>query len=162
MHTNFWKRVGLQTIDNIKLYFAAELKLLIFTMLIYGVAFWLLDITNAWLIAIGISLVALLPVVGSGIVFIPWILIEWLQGDVQLGWWLFAIYVGVEIAQEIIQPILIGKDLKIPFWLPIVVTIVATMIFNLFGVIVASILIPLIAAYQQVKAADKNQDSDKI
>lgn len=148
--------------QNIRLFVGAEVKLLLLTFVLYGLSFWYLGISMPWLIAIGIALVALLPVVGAGIVFIPWVLIEWLQGDTEIGWWLFAVYVVVEIITESLQPILVGKDLKIPFWLPIVVTIVCTMIFNIFGVIVAGFLIPLIAAFKQVKYLESTgQLSDK-
>lgn len=156
----FWKQVFLHTIQNIKLYVGAEAKLLLLTVIIYGVGFWVLDIHLAWLMAIGISLVALLPVIGAGVVFIPWILIEWLQGDTQVGWWLFAIYLGVELLTEILQPLLIGKDLKLPFWLPIVVTLMCTIAFNLFGVMVAGIVIPLISAYFQVKEIERAEIYD--
>ncbi len=156
----FWKQVFLHTIQNIKLYVGAEAKLLLLTFIIYGVGFWVLDIHLAWLMAIGISLVALLPVIGAGVVFIPWILIEWLQGDTQVGWWLFAIYLGVELLTEILQPLLIGKDLKVPFWLPIVVTLMCTIAFNLFGVMVAGIVIPLISAYSQVKGIERAEIYD--
>ncbi|WP_290489839.1 MULTISPECIES: AI-2E family transporter [unclassified Aerococcus] len=156
----FWKQVFLHTIQNIKLYVGAEAKLLLLTVIIYGVGFWVLDIQLAWLMAIGISLVALLPVIGAGVVFIPWILIEWLQGDTQVGWWLFAIYLGVELLTEILQPLLIGKDLKLPFWLPIVVTLMCTVAFNLFGVMVAGIVIPLISAYFQVKEIERAEIYD--
>lgn len=157
----FWKQVFLHTIQNIKLYVGAEAKLLLLTVIIYGVGFWVLDIHLAWLMAIGISLVALLPVIGAGVVFIPWILIEWLQGDTQVGWWLFAIYLGVELLTEILQPLLIGKDLKLPFWLPIVVTLMCTIAFNLFGVMVAGIVIPLISAYFQVKEIERAEIYDE-
>ncbi|MFV8252289.1 AI-2E family transporter [Aerococcus urinaeequi] len=156
----FWKQVFLHTIQNIKLYVGAAAKLLLLTVIIYGVGFWALDIHLAWLMAIGISLVALLPVIGAGVVFIPWILIEWLQGDTQVGWWLFAIYLGVELLTEILQPLLIGKDLKVPFWLPIVVTLMCTIAFNLFGVMVAGIVIPLISAYSQVKGIERAEIYD--
>lgn len=156
----FWKQVFLHTIQNIKLYVGAEAKLLLLTVIIYGVGFWVLDIHLAWLMAIGISLVALLPVIGAGVVFIPWILIEWLQGDTQVGWWLFTIYLGVELLTEILQPLLIGKDLKLPFWLPIVVTLMCTIAFNLFGVMVAGIVIPLISAYSQVKGIERAEIYD--
>ena len=157
----FWKQVFLHTIQNIKLYVGAEAKLLLLTVIIYGVGFWVLDIHLAWLMAIGISLVALLPVIGAGVVFIPWILIEWLQGDTQVGWWLFTIYLGVELLTEILQPLLIGKDLKVPFWLPIVVTLMCTVAFNLFGVMVAGIVIPLISAYFQVKEIERAEIYDE-
>lgn len=157
----FWKQVFLHTIQNIKLYVGAEAKLLLLTVIIYGVGFWVLDIHLAWLMAIGISLVALLPVIGAGVVFIPWILIEWLQGDTQVGWWLFTIYLGVELLTEILQPLLIGKDLKLPFWLPIVVTLMCTVAFNLFGVMVAGIVIPLISAYFQVKEIERAEIYDE-
>ena len=40
----FWKQVFLHTIQNIKLYVGAAAKLLLLTVIIYGVGFWALDI----------------------------------------------------------------------------------------------------------------------
>ena len=146
---NFWQAVVKRWWSNLWLYTNVQFK----TIGIAFVLLWLglsgLGYPWAWLIAIGISLLDALPVLGSGVVFIPWVLFEWITGDSSQGWWLLGLYLVLEITQQLLEPILLGKDLELPFWLPLVITIASTIIFNVLGIVIAALIIPLIAAYRQ-------------
>lgn len=148
----FWADVLAAWYKNLKLFAKAELKLigLIYILLLLGLN--LIGYEMAWLIALGISLLDLLPVIGSGMVFIPWVLIEWLGGSTENAFWLLILYLVIALAKQLIEPFFLGKDLQLPFWLPIVILLISTLLFNVFGIIVSSLLIPLVAAYRQVSA----------
>lgn len=148
----FWSEVISKGIQNIWLFTKAEFKVIAIIILLMAFAFNYIGIGifMSLLIAIGISLIDLIPVVGSGIVFIPWIIIEWILGNPTQGWKLLAIYFTMTILKQLLEPFFLGKDLEVPFWLPIVVLIICTIVFNVFGIIVSAILIPFISAYRQV------------
>lgn len=149
----FWADVLSAWFTNIKLYAKAEIKIigLIFIIIMLGLNF--IGYEMAGLIAVGITLLDLLPVIGSGIIFIPWILFEWILGNPEQGWGLLFLYLFIAIGKQVIEPYFLGKDLELPFWLPIIIIIGSTFIFNIFGIVIASLLIPLIAAYRQVSKA---------
>lgn len=149
----FWPDVLSAWLKNIKLYAKAEIKIIGIIFLIILVGLNLIGYEMAWLLAIAITLLDLLPVVGSGLVFIPWVLYEWIAGVPSQGWGLLFLYLFIAVSKQIIEPYFLGKDLELPFWMPIVIIIASTFIFNIFGIVIASLLIPLIAAYRQVSKA---------
>lgn len=71
---------------------------------------WIIGIKNAFLIALLIAAFDILPVVGSGLVLIPWTLIAFLQGNLFTGIALGALYLIVAIARQILEPRIIGKN----------------------------------------------------
>lgn len=146
----FWPDVLSAWLKNIKLYAKAEIKIIGIIFLIILVGLNLIGYEMAWLLAIAITLLDLLPVVGSGLVFIPWVLYEWIAGVPSQGWGLLFLYLFITVSKQIIEPYFLGKDLELPFWMPIVIIIASTFIFNIFGIVLATLLIPLLAAYRQV------------
>lgn len=152
-NTQFWSEVFSTGIKNIWLFAKAEVKVIGIVILLLFLGFWGIGFTPsiAIAIALGISLLDLVPVIGAGLVFIPWVIIEWIFGDPSQGWLLLFLYIGVEIIQQLIEPFFLGKDLELPFWMPAVIMILCALIFNILGIVVASILIPFIAAYRQVR-----------
>ncbi len=146
----FWGEVLSTWMNNIILYAKAEFKIIGIVYLIILLGLMWLGYSWVWLIALGITLLDLLPVIGSGMVFIPWVLYEWVFGNPQQGWWLLLLYVFVAVVKQFIEPYFLGKDLQLPFWMPFLILFVSTLLFNVFGILVASLLTPLVAAYRQV------------
>lgn len=152
LQSRFWSEVFSTGIKNIWLFAKAEVKVIGIVLFLLFLGFWGIGFNPIMAVgmAIGISLLDLVPVVGAGLVFIPWVIIEWIFGNPDQGSLLLFLYIGVEIIQQLIEPFFLGKDLGLPFWMPAVITVVCAFVFNLFGVVVASILIPFISAYKQV------------
>lgn len=147
---DFWKTFLLKGAKNIKTYFIAQLKLLLLMFIVLAVGLSLIDIKLGILIALGISLLDLLPVIGSGLVFIPWAIIEWIWGSSERGWQLALLYVVATIIKQFAEPYILGRDLRLPFWVPLVVIIICSLLFNVFGILVAAVITPLISAFWEV------------
>lgn len=154
MTHSFWLDVLKLGLSNILVYTKSQTKVIGLTILLFTMGFVWVDLSFGWalLIAIGISILDLLPVIGAGMIFIPWILVEWLTGDVSQGWKLLAIYVLVEVITELIEPFFLGRDLAMPLWLPAVIMILCSILFNVWGILIASLAIPFISAYRTVLA----------
>ncbi|MCU1751650.1 AI-2E family transporter [Pseudomonas sp. 6D_7.1_Bac1] len=108
-----------------------------------GLIFWFLDIPSALLWAVIMAFLSLLPAVGAGIVWAPvtaWFLLSgaiW-QGVV-LG--LFGVFV-IGLVDNVLRPLLVGKDTRMPDYLVLISTLGGLAIFGLNGFVIG----PLIAA----------------
>ncbi|ROM96810.1 AI-2E family transporter [Pseudomonas brassicacearum] len=108
-----------------------------------GLIFWFLDIPSALLWAVIMAFLSLLPAVGAAIVWVPvtaWFLLSgaiW-QGVV-LG--LFGVFV-ISLVDNLLRPILVGKDTRMPDYLVLISTLGGLAIFGLNGFVIG----PLIAA----------------
>lgn len=101
------------------------------------VLFLVLKVEHAALLAFLIALVDLLPVLGLGIVFIPWSIVSFIGGDVWFGIALIAAYVVLTFVRNLIEPKLIGKQVGIH---PFVALLALYLGLELFGVVGVFIL----------------------
>jgi predicted PurR-regulated permease PerM len=78
---------------------------------ILAVCFWLLKIPHGLLWAVVIALVDALPVLGCGVVLLPWSLILLLQGHRLRCVGLLGTYALVFLSRNVLEPKLLGKEL---------------------------------------------------
>lgn len=89
----------------------AQVKLSLITAGILAGGFLILRIPNAPMWAAVISLVDALPVLGTGIVVVPWGIFCLLQGQQVRGIGLLAVYAVVWLVRSVMEPKLLGKGL---------------------------------------------------
>ena len=85
------------------------LLLLTFGELLFG--FLILRVEYAFLLAMVVAVVDLLPILGVGTVLIPWALVALLQKNYYLGFGLLILYAAVMIFRQLLEPRLMGKSL---------------------------------------------------
>ncbi|KEZ65544.1 membrane protein, partial [Pseudomonas syringae pv. syringae FF5] len=102
-----------------------------------GFIFWVLDIPSALLWAVIMAFLSLLPAVGAGIVWAPVAVYFLLSGmiwqGVVLG--LFGVFV-IGLVDNVLRPILVGKDTKMPDYLILISTLGGMSVFGLNGFVI--------------------------
>lgn len=109
-------------------------------MLIAGMKGW------SPLIAIGISLLDLLPVIGSGIVFVPWAIIALLLKNVPMAITVGATYIAMVVLRMILDPIITGKNIGLSPLLTLAASVAGLILFGAAGAIIG----PAIAAVANI------------
>jgi predicted PurR-regulated permease PerM len=108
-----------------------------------GLIFWVLDIPSALLWAVAMAFLSLLPAVGAGIVWAPvaayFLLSGMIWQGVVLG--LFGVFV-IGLVDNVLRPILVGKDTRMPDYLILISTLGGMAVFGLNGFVIG----PMIAA----------------
>ena len=115
------------------------LMLLTFALMLLGLT--VLRIEYALILSFIISVLDVLPVLGIGIVLIPFGLFSMLTGNVRLGVGLFVLYASASVIKQIAEPKIVGKNLGIH---PLLTLILMYVGYSLFG-ITGLVLLPLTA-----------------
>ena len=89
----------------------AQMKLAGITLLILTLGLILLNIPYAPLWALAIALLDALPLLGTGIVLIPWSIISFLAADTPRALGLLAVYVTAMVTRSTLEPRFVGKQL---------------------------------------------------
>ncbi|MEJ6022020.1 AI-2E family transporter [Ramlibacter sp. PS4R-6] len=106
-------------------------------------AFWFLDITGALLWGAVMAILSLLPAVGAALVWGPVALYLLTTGSLFGGFGLVAWGVLViGLVDNVLRPILVGKDTRLPDWLVLIATLGGLAVFGLNGFVIG----PAIAA----------------
>lgn len=136
----FWD----QTLITLGGYLRGQLILMGLTFLI--LCFGLANIGIEWwgLKAFFIAVFDLLPVLGSGMIMIPWAIIRALTGSAEVGAQIAILYVILVIIRLFAEPLIIGKSIGFSPIITLVITLFAMIILGpagaIFGGIIAIVL----------------------
>lgn len=108
------------------------------------VLFLVLKVEHAALLSFIIALIDLLPVLGLGIVFIPWSIISLIGGEVWFGIALIAAYVVLTFVRNLIEPKLIGKQVGIHPFVALLALYLGLELFGVIGVFVLPLTVILL------------------
>lgn len=85
-------------------------KILLLTFTEISIGLLIIGFDNALLIAAIIAVFDILPIVGSGLVLLPWTIIKFIQGHVVKGIGLAILYLVVIVVRQIAEPKIVGKQ----------------------------------------------------
>lgn len=120
--------------------FGVNLVVLTTGMLIVGMRWWSI------LIAFGVSLLDLLPVIGSGIALVPWCVISLIAGNTTMAIGVGATYIAMVVLRMVLDPIITGKSIGLPPLITLLASVAGLIVFGGVGAIVG----PAIAAVANI------------
>ncbi|MFC4812285.1 AI-2E family transporter [Paenibacillus sp. GCM10023250] len=127
-------------------YLKAQGKLISITFAVIFIALLALGVPNAFSIALLAAFFDVLPLLGVGTVFIPWIIYLFIVGQTSLAIWLTALFLFVVLTRQILEPKITGDTLGVSAFTMLAFMIVSLSIFGISGVILSPILMILLKA----------------
>lgn len=109
-------------------------------MLITGLKWW------SPLIAVGVSLLDLLPVIGSGIVFVPWAIIALIAKNPHMAIAVGGTYIAMVVLRMVLDPVITGKNIGLSPVITLFASVGGMLLFGGVGAIVG----PAIAAVANI------------
>lgn len=109
-------------------------------MLAAGMHFW------SPLIAVAVAALDLLPVVGSGVVFIPWTVICFIAGNTRMALAVGVTYIAMVVSRMVLDPIITGRGIGVSPVVTLLSSVAGLLVFGGAGLIIG----PLIAAVANV------------
>ena len=126
--------------NTVGLYVRAMLILMFITFVELVIGLKILGVSHFILIAAGIAILDALPVFGTGTILIPWTIIKLINGEYQLAFGLFILYIVITLVRQLLEPRVVGTSLGIN---PIVSIVSIYFGFKTLGVI-GMIAMPMI------------------
>lgn len=122
-----------------------------------GIIFWILDIPGPLLWGVVMAFLSLIPAVGAAIIWFPVCIYlyatgSWISATVLLGYG--AIVIG--LADNVLRPILVGRDTKLPDYVVLFSTIGGISLFGINGFVIGPLVAALFMATWQIFMKDFN------
>lgn len=118
------------------------IMLLTFATVYFGLT--VLKVRYAFATSVIISLVDMLPIIGVGIVLVPWAVFKIVLGEYYVGFGLLILFGVVCIMREILEPKIIGKSIGLHPLLTLFAMYVGLKLFGFFGMIIFPFVITVI------------------
>jgi len=122
----------------------AQLTLISITTLIVLLGLIFLNVNYALTIAILIGLVDLLPYVGTGLIFVPWIIYLTFSGSLPTAIGIGVLYVIVLIFRQIIEPKILSYTIGIDPFFTLVSLFIGFKLFGFIGLMIGPVTLVLL------------------
>ena len=121
-----------------------------------GLMFWFLGIPNALLWGVLMALLSMLPAVGAAVLWGPIAVYFLFTGAIWQGITLilFGIFV-IGIVDNVLRPLLVGKDTKMPDYLVLISTLGGIAIFGLNGFVIGPVIAAMFLATWDLFGSDQ-------
>ncbi|KAB0265579.1 AI-2E family transporter [Microvirga brassicacearum] len=126
-----------------------------------GLIFWILGIQAPLLWGALMAILSLLPVVGTGLVWVP-VAIYFLATGAFWQGVVLTLYGGlvISLVDNILRPVLVGKDTKIPDYVVLVSTLGGLATFGANGIIIGPLVAAMFIAAWSVFSATRQRSTD--
>lgn len=104
----------------------------------------IVGIPNAILIALAISFFDILPVLGTGGIMIPWVILTAIQGNYLLGIGLLIIYLVITVIRNILEPKIVGSQIGLHPIVTLASMFVGAQFFGVLGLFGFPIILSLL------------------
>jgi len=124
-----------------------------------GLAFWFLGVQGALLWAVLMAFLSLLPAVGAGLVWLPVAAYFLVTGAIWQGVGL-AIYgvLVIGLVDNVLRPVLVGKDTKMPDYVVLISTLGGMAIFGLNGFVIGPVIAAMFMAVWEIFLVEQKSD----
>lgn len=133
-------------------YFRAILILMGFTFIEVSVGLFMLDIRYAFLIALVVAISDAIPIVGTGVVMVPWILWTVFTGNMGLAFGLTIIYVLGILIRQIMEPKIVGSQIGLHPLVTLLAMYIGLQFFSILGMFIGPISIIVVKNLQDAGA----------
>ena len=125
-----------------------------------GLIFWILGVQAPLLWGVVMAILSLLPAVGTALVWGPVAIYFLATGAVVKGLVLLAYGILViGLVDNVVRPILVGKDTKIPDWVILVTTLGGMAIFGVNGFLIGPLIAALFIACWDIFTESRGADA---
>lgn len=133
----------------LKKYLKSYVTLMLITFCELTILFLIFKIPSAASLALIISAVDILPVLGVGTIMIPWAIICLITGDITMALILTCIYIFVTVTRQIIEPKIVGESIGMHPVVTLISIYVGLKLFGILGMFVIPIIIIIISDLQK-------------
>lgn len=152
------KRTGRNFIDYLK----ALLILSAITLVITAIGLRILNVEHFILKAILVAVVDFIPILGSGAVLIPWMILRVITNELPLAAGLGVIFVINVVIRQLAEPYVIGKSLGIRPIFSVAIFLLAWIVGGPVGIVAATFIVLIFKSVLEVADVQTDAKKEKI
>lgn len=128
-----------------------------------GLAFWFFGIKGALLWAVLMGFLSLLPAIGAALIWLPVALYFLVTGAIWQGLALIAYgVVVIGLVDNVLRPILVGKDIQMPDYLVLISTIGGMAVFGISGFVIGPVIAAMFMAVWDLFATERDEVAAEV
>ena len=137
------KNIGTHLGKVLKKYILSYSLIMLITFAEIFAGLSIIGVNYAALLAALIAIFDILPVVGSGLVIVPWAIVSLIIGDIGIGIGLFILWAVLCVVRQIIEPKIVGNSVGMHPFLTLFAMLAGNFIYGGIGILLLPVMIAL-------------------
>ncbi|WP_425448086.1 sporulation integral membrane protein YtvI [Dethiothermospora halolimnae] len=125
-------------------YLKAQLILMLITFIELSIGFFIIGIEYAVILALLVSIIDALPILGTGIILIPWAIFSIFTGDFTMGVYLILLYTIALLVRQSLEPKIISKQVGLYPLVTLMSIYIGLKVLGVLGVILGPVIVLVI------------------
>ncbi len=125
-------------------YFRAQLIIMAVTFVISTLGFIIINTDYAVIMGLLTAIADGIPLLGSGIIMVPWIILNFITGNVRIALGLLSVYLFAIIVRQIIEPKIVSNQTGLHPLATLISMYLGLMIFGVFGLFLGPVTMILL------------------
>lgn len=121
--------------STIKKYIKSYFIIMTITYIELAIGLSILGVPKGIIIAFLIAIFDVLPIMGTGGIMIPWVIINFMEGDTRLGIGLFILYIVVTVVRNLVEPKVVGDQVGLHPIVTLFAMFIGTSLFGVAGLL---------------------------
>lgn len=139
--------VKMKTLQTLFSYLKCQLILTFFCFIVLFFVFSIFHYSSPCLFSFFISILDSLPFIGVGIVLLPMCLFYFIQGCTLQSFYIFLVYLFLNVIRNILEPRIMNKELRIPSFLLLLSMVIHFYLFGIIGLFLSPIHMSLLYSF---------------
>ncbi len=135
-----------QLVDILLGFLRAYLILISITAILTMVMLKILGVEYILTIGILVGLLDMLPILGPGLLFVPWILIEFILGHTSMGVGLLVIYLVISLVRQFTEPKIVGDNIGLHPLITLMALYMGLKLFGAVGLLLGPVTVVVVVA----------------
>ncbi|MDF2888282.1 MAG: sporulation integral rane protein YtvI [Lacrimispora sp.] len=131
-------------VDTLFVYIRSYALIMAITFVELSIGLTIIRVSNAILIALAISAFDILPVLGTGGIMLPWMIIMAIQGNGPRAFGLLIVYLVITVIRNILEPKIVGSQIGLHPIVTLVSMFVGAQLLGIMGMISFPIVFSLL------------------
>lgn len=147
-------------LSSIRKVFGSYILIMFMSFMELSLGFLLLNVPYAVGVALIVAIIDILPILGTGLVLIPWAIIAAILGKVKMAVGVALLYIVMLVVRNIVEPKLVGQQMGLHPLATLISLFVGLQLFGIVGLFGFPITLSLLLKLKKSNAAAKAAQSE--
>lgn len=138
-----------KTLHSLKVFLCSYCLIFLMTFVELSIGFVFMKIPYAVWIGLLVAVVDIMPVLGTGLILLPWALIAFLIKDFPLAVGMLLLYVIITAIRNVVEPRLVGRQIGLHPLATLISMFLGMQLFGLIGLFVFPVVLSLLIQFRR-------------
>lgn len=138
-----------KTISSVKIFLRSYCLIFLLTSAELSLGFLLLGVPYPAVLGVLVAVVDLMPILGTGLILLPWALITAVTGNLLFALGMLLLYIVITVIRNIVEPKLVGKQIGLHPLATLISMFVGLQLFGIVGMFILPVTLSILVQFKR-------------